>query len=123
AYWIMDGGTFTGFGGYFGGAVNPGPAWRLVGAGDFENSGFADDLAWQYSDGAVGYWIMNGGTFSYGSYFANHDNPGSAYRLIATGDFTCAGRLDDLVFQAADGTPGIWSMDGARFAYGSYLRR
>ncbi len=38
---------------------NPGPAWHIIGAGDFNGDGNTDIL-WQNNDGTPGLWLMNG---------------------------------------------------------------
>ena len=42
--------------------ANPGPSWRVEGAGDFNGDGNADIL-WQNDDGTPAIWLMNGTSF------------------------------------------------------------
>ena len=57
--WEMNGNTLIG-----GGAVspNPGPSWKAIGTGDFNDDGHSDILWQNTSSGQVSIWEMNGNT-------------------------------------------------------------
>jgi hypothetical protein len=39
--------------------ANPGPSWKVVGTGDFNNAGHSDIL-WQNANGQAAIWELNG---------------------------------------------------------------
>jgi hypothetical protein len=39
--------------------ANPGPSWKAIGTGDFNDDGHSDIL-WQNTDGQVAIWELNG---------------------------------------------------------------
>jgi hypothetical protein len=100
----MDGNTKIG-----GGAVNldPGPAWKAIGTGDFTNDGFSDDILFQNtSTGRVSVWEMDGTTKIGGGAVGN---PGTSWHAIGTG----ASGSDILFQNPSTGQTSIWEMDGA----------
>ena len=72
---------------------NPGPAWHVIGSGDFNGDGKADIL-WQNADGTPAVWLMNGTTILSGANVGF--NPGAAWHEIAAGDFNGDGKADIL---------------------------
>ena len=88
--------------------VNPGPNWKVVGAGDFNDDGHSDIL-WQNVSGQAAIWEMNG-TNIIGSALVGA-NPGPSWKEIATGDFNGDGH-SDIMWQNASGQAAIWEMDG-----------
>jgi hypothetical protein len=112
AAWSMDGtalvsGANVGF--------NPGPAWHVIGSGDFNGDSKADIL-WQHNDGTIAEWFMNGASLISGASVAF--NPGAAWHAIGTGDFNGDGKAD-ILWQNADGTPAVWLMDGLNILSGA----
>ena len=103
--WDMSGNTLVG-----GGAVspNPGPSWRAVGTGDFNDNGDSDIL-WQNSDGQAAIWDMNGNTVIGGGTVSL--DPGPSWKAIGTGDFNDDGH-SDILWQNSDGQVAIWDMNG-----------
>ena len=63
--------------------ANPGPSWKAIGTGDFNDDGHSDSL-WQNADGQVSVWEMNGNTLIGGG--AVSPNPGPAWKALGTGD-------------------------------------
>jgi hypothetical protein len=106
ALWQMDGLSPTR------GAVlpNPGPAWHVVDAGDFNGDGNAD-IVWQGSDGTPAMWLMDDDKPVWVGAVGPF-NPGPNWEIKGTGDFNGDGR-SDILWQGSDGTPAIWLMDGA----------
>jgi FG-GAP repeat len=40
---------------------NPGPSWRIIGAGDYNGDG-KSDIVWQNDSGQAAIWLINGTT-------------------------------------------------------------
>jgi FG-GAP repeat len=73
----MRGNTLVG-----GGALNPnpGPSWQAIGAGDFNQDGFADILFQNKNRGQVSVWEMNGTSLIGGGPVSA--NPGPTFRAV-----------------------------------------
>jgi hypothetical protein len=96
------------------------PGWLLVGTGDF-NADTKTDLLYQYTDGTLAVWLMDGVTRTGGG-FLSPSNPGSAsWKVAATGDFNKDGKVD-ILYQHTNGTLAIWYMDGMTLASVTTLR-
>jgi FG-GAP repeat len=95
----MDGNTKIG-GGPAG--SNPGPSWKAVGTGDFNQDGNADILWQNTSTGQVSIWEMDGTTKVGGGPVAN---PGTSWHAIGAGG-------SDILWQNTSGQTSIWEMDG-----------
>ena len=99
--WQMDGSTRVGGGPV---SLNPGPAWRAVGTGDFNDDGLSDILWQNASTGQASIWEMNenarigGGALSL--------NPGPSWHAIGTDGGS------DILFQNTSGQISVWDMDG-----------
>jgi uncharacterized repeat protein (TIGR03803 family) len=106
AIWDLSGDTRTG-----GGPVspNPGPAWKAIGTGDFNDDGNFDILWQNTSTGQASIWEMNGNTRTGGG--AVSPNPGPTWKAVRTGDFDGDGN-SDILWQNTDGQASIWEMDG-----------
>ena len=93
-----------------GGAVspNPGPSWKEIGTGDFNDDGHSDIL-WQNANGQAAIWDMNGTNLIGGG--AVSPNPGPSWKAIGTGDFNDDGH-SDILWQNANGQAAIWDMNG-----------
>jgi hypothetical protein len=105
ALWLMDGLSPTT------GSVlpNPGPAWHVIDAGDFNGDGNAD-IVWQGSDGTPAMWLMDDDKPVWVGAIGPF-NPGPSWQIKGTGDFNGDGNAD-IVWQGSDGTPAVWMMDG-----------
>ena len=60
--------------------ANPGPAWHVVGTGDFNSDG-KTDLVLQNNSGAIAVWDMNGSTISQSGVLAN---PGPTWSVVGS---------------------------------------
>ena len=111
--WDMTANTLTG-----GGPVspNPGPAWKAIGTGHFNNGDDHADILWQNADGQASIWDMNGNIPIDGGPVS--PNPGPAWQAIGTGDFNGDG-LSDILFQnTSSGQVSIWEMNGNKLIGG-----
>ena len=61
--------------------ANPGPAWHVVGTGDFNSDG-TTDIVLQNNNGTVSVWDMNGGAVSQSGVLAN---PGPTWSVVGDG--------------------------------------
>ena len=106
AVWDVSGNALIG-----GGVVspNPGPSWKEIGTGDFNDDGLPD-LLWQNANGQAAIWDMNGTTPIGGG--AVTPNPGASWRAVGTGDFNDDGH-SDILWQNANGQAAVWDMNGA----------
>jgi hypothetical protein len=59
--------------------ANPGSAWHVKEAADFNGDGRAD-IAWQNDNGAAAVWLMNG--TSVDTFGGALPNPGAAWHLV-----------------------------------------
>ena len=99
---------------------NPGPNWKVVGTGDFDDDGHSDIL-WQNADGQAAIWEMNGTKQIAGGSQLVGPNPGPNWKVVGTGDFNDDGH-SDILWQNADGQAAIWEMNGTnQIAGGSQL--
>ncbi len=105
AVWDVSGNALIG-----GGVVspNPGPSWKEIGTGDFNDDGLPD-LLWQNTNGQAAIWDMDGTISIAGG--AVTPNPGPSWKAIGTGDFNDDG-LSDILWQNANGQAAIWEMNG-----------
>src|SRR5262249_60481484 len=92
AVWLMDGTTLTSGSGV---GPNPGTAWHIKGASDFDSDG-KSDIIWQNNNGQVVIWYLDGTQFMSGA--AAGANPGSAWQVSGAAGVTGAA-LADLLWQ------------------------
>jgi hypothetical protein len=113
AIWEMNGTNLIG-----GGTVNPnpGPAWKAVGTGDFNDDGFSDILFQNTSTGQVSIWEMNGTNVIDGGTLTT--NPGPAWQAIGTGDFNGDHHSDILFQNTGTGQVSVWEMSGTNIIGG-----
>ena len=97
----MNGNTLIG-----GGPVSPdpGPSWKAIGTGDFNDDGRSDILFQNTSNGEVSIWEINGNTLTGGGPVS--PDPGLSWHAIGTGDFNGDGH-SDILFQNASGQASI----------------
>ena len=105
--WDMSGSNLVG-----GGTVspNPGPSWRAVGTGDFNDDSHSDILWQNTSTGQASIWEMNGNSLIGGGTVS--PNPGPTWKAIGTGDFDDDGFSDILWQNTNTGQASIWEMNG-----------
>src|SRR4029079_15519240 len=91
AVWLMNGATMIG-----GGTVgpNPGPAWNVIDAGDFNGDG-NDDILWQNDRGQAAVWLMNGTSMIGGGTVG--PNPGADWDVVGTGEFNSDDNKSDIL--------------------------
>ena len=105
--WEMNGRKVIGAGS----PDNPGPGWKVIGAGDFYGSLYSDILAQNTTSGEVWIWEMNGNkVVGKGS----PGNLGPSWHVIGTGDFNGDGYSDILFQNATTGQIWIWEMNGLK---------
>ena len=83
AIWEMNG-TSQVVGGNALVGSNPGPSWKAIGTGDFNDDGHSDIL-WQNTNGQAAIWEMDGTNVIGGGTVSA--NPGPSWKAIGTGDF------------------------------------
>jgi hypothetical protein len=110
--WDVNGSTLIG------GAVssNPGPSWRAVGTGDFNDDGHPDILWQNASTGQVSVWEMNGNSLIGGGPVS--PDPGPSWRAVGTGDFNDDSHSDILFQNSSTGQVSIWEMNGNKLIGG-----
>ena len=86
----------------------PGPGWKVVGTGDFNDDG-QSDILWQNTSGQAAIWEMNGTNVTDASLVG--PNPGPNWKVVGTGDFNGDGH-SDILWQNTSGQVAIWEMDG-----------
>ncbi|MBV9908320.1 MAG: VCBS repeat-containing protein, partial [Hyphomicrobiales bacterium] len=103
AFWDLSGATLTGS------AVvaNPGPTWKAVATGDFNDDGQPDILL-QNASGNIAIWETNGGGLLSSAVVAD---PGPTWKAVATGDFN-DDHHSDIILQNTNGNVAIWEMNG-----------
>jgi hypothetical protein len=104
AIWDMNGSTLIGGRTL---SLNPGPSWKTIGTGDFNDDGHSDILL-QNTNGSVAIWEMNGTNVAHSAVVAN---PGPGWKAIGTGDFNDDGH-SDILLQNTKGNVAIWEMNG-----------
>jgi uncharacterized repeat protein (TIGR03803 family) len=111
--WEMSGNTLIG-----GGAVtpNPGPAWKAIGTGDFNNDGHSDILFQNSISGQIAIWEMDGTSLIGGGKVSA--DPGPTWRAVGAGG---EGTFSDILFQNASGQTAIWDMNGTTVFGGGTL--
>jgi hypothetical protein len=105
--WEMSGNKLAG-----GGPVtpDPGPAWKAVGTGDFDDDHHSDVLFQNTSTGQLSIWEMDGNKLIGGGPVS--PNPGPNWHAIGTGDFNKDGSSDILLQNKSTGQVSIWEMHG-----------
>ena len=92
--------------------VTPPPPSDVAVRGDFNRDGLAD-IVFQDRDGALAAWLMNGANLVAAGFLEPSNIGDSRYSIVASGDFN-GDKLEDLLFQHADGTLAVWFMDHTR---------
>ena len=108
AIWDVSGATLTSSALL---GANPGPNWKDVGTGDFNDDRLPDILL-QNTNGAIAIWETNGTSVTSSAVVAN---PGPNWHAIGTGDFNDDGH-SDILLQNTNGAVAIWDMNGTNVA-------
>ncbi len=98
-------------------ALPSGPPSGVRDISDFNHDGKTDFL-WQYSDGSVTDWLMNGSTIISSQYIMNSPIPG--WTIVGTGDFNADGQID-IVWQYTNGMVVVWYMNGNSYVSSAYV--
>ena len=104
AIWDVSGATLTSSALL---GANPGPNWKDVGTGDF-NDDMLPDILLQNTNGAVAVWETDGTSVTSSAVVANS---GPNWHAIGTGDFNDDGH-SDILLQNTSGAVAIWDMNG-----------
>jgi hypothetical protein len=85
---------------------NPGTAWQVAATGDFNGDG-RSDILWRNASGVVVDWLgqTNGSFADNGA--ASLSSPGTAWHVVASGDFNGDGR-DDILWRNDNGALVDW---------------
>jgi serralysin len=118
AIWEMNGTNPIAGGSQWVGA-NPGPDWKVVGTGDFNDDG-RSDILWQNTDGQAAIWEMDGTNQIAGGSQLVGANPGPDWKVVGTGDYNNDGH-SDILFQNTSGQAAIWEMDGTNVIGGGLV--
>ena len=98
---------------------NPGPNWRAVGTGDFNNDG-ESDIVWQNaSTGQVSIWEMHGNKLIGGGPVT--PNPGTPGRRSEPAISISDGLSDILLQNSNTGAITIWEMNGTSLIGGGQV--
>ena len=108
ASWAVNGASLTGAA-LLGGS--PGPGWKAVGTGDF-NDDNEPDILLQNTSGSVAIWETNGTNIIGSGLVAN---PGLSWKAVASGDFN-GDHFSDILLQNTSGQIAVWEMNGTKIA-------
>jgi PKD repeat protein len=103
--WFMNGLTPTNAQTVSLGPTGPTTGWTLRGTGDFNGDG-KPDIVWQYANGSVATWLMDGATVVSGQFI--YDQPVGGWTVRGTGDFWGDGKTNNLLWQNDNGSVAIW---------------
>ena len=83
-----------------------GPAWTVVGSGDFNGDG-KSDILWEHAGGEHIVWLMNGTSVAQK---VNLPFVATNWKIAGTGDFN-SDRNSDILWQSISGDRTIWLMN------------
>ena len=85
--------------------------WKVVGVGDFDRDG-RNDLLFQYKDGTIAAWLMDGVTLRE-SRFLSPANPGTGWSVRSVADVDADGQ-PDIIFEHTSGLAAVWQLGGSK---------
>ena len=85
--------------------ANPGPSWKVIGTGDFNDDGHSDIL-WQRTNGQAAIWDMNGTDVISEVAVGAPTLAFQVWKVIGTGDFNDDGH-SDILWQRTNGQAAI----------------
>jgi hypothetical protein len=94
--------------------------WKIVATGDMNGDG-KSDILWQYTDGSLAVWLMNGTTLIDGAIVnpSKPDRPG--WRVAGSADVN-GDHKDDIIWQhETEGWLAVWLMNGINIIDGQML--
>ena len=121
--WAMSGNTLAAAG-YVG--WEPGPAWRLAGAGDATGDGIADILLQNVLSGDCFLWALDGSLDGIGSVLPSLSvpvgwTPGAQWRAVGMGDADGDGHADIALQNTETGSCYLWLLNGPWLAGGGQV--
>jgi hypothetical protein len=93
--------------------------WKVVADGDFNGDG-KPDLLFQYKDGTLIVWLMDGVTYTQAKMLVPSNAGNPQWKAVATGDFDKDGKVD-ILFKRDDGMLVLWYMDGVNIKSAAML--
>jgi FG-GAP repeat/RTX calcium-binding nonapeptide repeat (4 copies) len=116
--WAMSGTTLADAG-YVG--WQPGPSWRLAGAGDATGDGIADILLQNTMTGDCFLWALNGRLEGTAGLLPDSSKPvgwtpGGEWRAVGMGDTNADGHADIALQNTATGACYLWLLNGPSLA-------
>jgi hypothetical protein len=87
-------------------------SWKIRGVADVNGDGKAD-IIWQHDDGSLAVWMMNGFNVTAGLLLSIPKVADLNWLVAGAGDVNGDGKADLVWQNLANGTVGVWYLDGA----------